>query len=205
MKINRTMAYIDGFNLYFGMRQKGWSCYYWLNLWELCQNLCKPNQKLIGVKYFTSKIKTPEDKRKRQNTYLNALKTTKGVELFYGKYDTIFLTCSRCNYKNEYPHEKMSDVQLATQLVNDAAMNQFDVALLICGDRDILPAIEICRNFYSDKRIVAAFPPMRSCDDIRYAVNAYIHVTESELKKSQLPSPIKDNRGRILHCPKEWI
>jgi hypothetical protein len=28
----RVIAYIDGFNLYYGLKDKGWRRYYWLNL-----------------------------------------------------------------------------------------------------------------------------------------------------------------------------
>ena len=28
----RLIAYIDGFNLYFGLKEKGWKRYYWLDM-----------------------------------------------------------------------------------------------------------------------------------------------------------------------------
>jgi hypothetical protein len=31
-------------NLYFGLKDKGWSCYYWLNIFVLCRNLLTPPQ-----------------------------------------------------------------------------------------------------------------------------------------------------------------
>ena len=37
--MERIIAYIDGFNLYFGLRAKGWKRYYWLNLRAMCENL----------------------------------------------------------------------------------------------------------------------------------------------------------------------
>ena len=30
--MERVNAYIDGFNLYFGLKSKGWRRYYWLDL-----------------------------------------------------------------------------------------------------------------------------------------------------------------------------
>ncbi len=65
--MDRLIAYIDGFNLYFGMKDKGWRRYYWLNLQKLCKNLLKSNQKLITTKYFTARITDPPDKQKRQS------------------------------------------------------------------------------------------------------------------------------------------
>lgn len=68
MKAERVIGYIDGFNLYFGLRDKGWRCYYWLDVKLLCQNLLKSPQHLLTVKYFTSRIKFPADK-KRDNPH----------------------------------------------------------------------------------------------------------------------------------------
>ena len=33
--MSRVVAYVDGFNLYFGLRSKGWKKYYWLDLCAL--------------------------------------------------------------------------------------------------------------------------------------------------------------------------
>jgi hypothetical protein len=71
----RVIVYIDGFNLYFGLRAKGWKKYYWLNLKKLAQSLLSSNQVLIHTKYFTAKIKEPNAKRKNQEAFLSALST----------------------------------------------------------------------------------------------------------------------------------
>ncbi len=36
MENERIITYIDGFNLYFGLREKGWRCFDWLNLKLAC-------------------------------------------------------------------------------------------------------------------------------------------------------------------------
>jgi len=87
--MERVIVYIDGFNLYFGMREKGWRRYYWLNVHSLAKNLLKPYQELVTTKYFTSRVSsTPNDpeKAKRQGEYLEALNTVQGCEIFYGHY-----------------------------------------------------------------------------------------------------------------------
>ena len=40
--MNRVISYIDGFNLYFGLKDKGWKRYYWLDLAALSGALLKP-------------------------------------------------------------------------------------------------------------------------------------------------------------------
>mgnify|MGYP006892872337 CR=1 FL=1 len=43
-KQERVIAYIDGFNLYFGMKQGGWNDSLWLNVQKLASSLLKPSQ-----------------------------------------------------------------------------------------------------------------------------------------------------------------
>ncbi len=50
--MQRVFVYIDGFNLYFGLKSKGWKRYYWLNLARLAENLLKPSQNLAMIRYF---------------------------------------------------------------------------------------------------------------------------------------------------------
>lgn len=64
--MERVIAYIDGFNFYFGLKSKGWQRYYWLNLQELARSLLLPSQRLASTKYFTARISAPPDKQRRQ-------------------------------------------------------------------------------------------------------------------------------------------
>jgi len=54
--MHQVIAYVDGFNLYYGMKEKGWRRYYWLNLELLIRNLLLNNQHLRMVKYFTALV-----------------------------------------------------------------------------------------------------------------------------------------------------
>ena len=71
----RVQVYVDGFNLYFGMLEAGYDYCKWLNLKLLATNLLKPNQELVCVKYFTSRVSNNPDKQKRQATYIEALES----------------------------------------------------------------------------------------------------------------------------------
>ena len=80
-------AYIHGFNLYYGLRSKGWRRYYWLDLRRLVERLLRPGQQLTAVRYFTTRV-VPEpgdrDKARRQNTYLEALETLPDLRIHFG-------------------------------------------------------------------------------------------------------------------------
>ena len=69
----RVIAYIDGFNLYYGLKTSAWQRFLWLDLPALAHSLIRDDQVLTKTKYFTSRIVSPEGKKKRQSTYLEAL------------------------------------------------------------------------------------------------------------------------------------
>jgi hypothetical protein len=80
------MAYIDGYNLYFGLKTKGWKWAYWLNLQKLIVLFLKPDQRLEAIKYFTSIVEYPERRHKRQSLFLEALATLSNFEIHYGHF-----------------------------------------------------------------------------------------------------------------------
>ena len=96
--LERVIAYVDGFNLYFGLRDSKLQKSMWLNVCSLISNLLQRHQKLIYTKYFTSRISGPPPgdtstgarrlagKRRRQLTYFEALDTLEDLNTFYGHY-----------------------------------------------------------------------------------------------------------------------
>jgi uncharacterized LabA/DUF88 family protein len=212
----RVIAYIDGFNLYFGLKAKGWRKYYWLDLPKLVSRLMLPGQQLLAVKYCTARVAGPspgeprhraqriEDSRRRQKTWLEALETLPLVSIFEGHYLSKELTCFNCGNSWTTHEEKMTDVQIATQLLVDAFTDQFDSALVISADSDLAPPIQEIRNRFQQKRIVAAFPPARTSQRLRQIAHASFVIGEAKLRQSQLPSAITKADGNILHRPAHW-
>src|SRR5437660_317991 len=94
--MKRTIAYIDGFNLYFGLRAQGWRKYYWLNLSKFATSVARDEQRVVQVKYFTSRIKGPPDKLKRQNDYLTAIRSLSDVLIIEGQYRSDPILCPNC-------------------------------------------------------------------------------------------------------------
>src|SRR5665647_1809642 len=95
-KKERVIAYIDGFNLYFGIKEAGFSNCKWLNLKKLVSDLLTPSQYLVEVKYFTSRVSNAPDKQKRQSNYIEAIETS-GVTIYYGHYQSSTITCKNCH------------------------------------------------------------------------------------------------------------
>jgi uncharacterized LabA/DUF88 family protein len=140
----RVIIYIDGFNLYFGLKSQGWERFLWLDVAALSRHLLQPDQTLIKTKYFTSRIKSPPDKVKRQSTYLDALESLPDVSIFYGHYLINPHTCYNCGSTYNIASEKMTDVNIAVEMLEDAFRDNFDTAILISADS----AYKLFRGFF---------------------------------------------------------
>lgn len=87
--MTRVITYIDGFNLYFGLKNKGWRRYYWLDLVALANALLRPGQTLSETHYFTARIRAAGNNQadlQRQSDYLDALATRPDLHIHYGHY-----------------------------------------------------------------------------------------------------------------------
>jgi hypothetical protein len=71
--MDRVVAYIDGFNLYFGLKAAHGRKYLWLDLQALVESLLLPNQELREVQYFTARVRDDPNGERRQAVYLDAL------------------------------------------------------------------------------------------------------------------------------------
>ena len=202
--MEKTIFYVDGFNLYFGIKTSGWNNLKWLDINLLAQNLIKPNQKIVEVNYFTSRVRNAPDKEKRQITYLEALEQYSRVNIYYGRYQPNIITCYSCGHSYSSPNEKMTDVNIAVKMLIDAFKNKFDTAILISGDSDLVPPIREIKKYFKDKKVIVAFPPKRHNISISKMANGSFIIGRKKLKDSQLPDEIVKPDGHKLIRPTEW-
>ncbi|HND88959.1 MAG TPA: NYN domain-containing protein [Saprospiraceae bacterium] len=202
--MERVITYIDGFNLYFGMKAEFGDRYLWLDVEALSKNLLLPTQELVKAKYFTSRVTNQPDKERRQNNYLEALQAHTTCNIYYGQYQANVIECKSCRSVWPSPKEKMTDVNIATQILVDAFNDNFDTALVISGDADLLPPILAVRDNFPGKRIGIYFPPRRHSISLKSRVNFSGVIGKSKLRDSQLPAEIEKPDGYILRKPIHW-
>jgi uncharacterized LabA/DUF88 family protein len=202
-KKERVLVYIDGFNLYFGMKEAGFVNCKWLDLRKLVIGLLKPEQELKIIKYFTSRVSNDPDKQKRQTTYIEALETH-NIKIFYGHYQSDIRECKRCGSVWPVYHEKMTDVNIATHMLVDAYQDNFDMAMLISGDSDLVPPINAVHKHFKQKRVFVAFPPKRHNASVALAAKGSIFIGRKKLMDSQFPAIVMKKDGYKLQKPKEW-
>ena len=205
--MERVVVYIDGFNLYYGLRSCGWRRYYWLDLHRLSQNLLRPQQVLAAVHYFTARI-SPEpgdpDKPVRQSMYLEALATLPDLQIHYGYYVAREQRCLSCGATWRTYEEKMTDVNIAVELLSDAQDDAFDTAIVISGDGDLASPVRAIRDRYPEKRAIVAFPPRRHSAALRGAADGYFTVGRNVCRDSQFPDHVAKADGYVLTRPQRW-
>ncbi len=205
--MERVVAYVDGFNLYFGLKEARWRRFYWLDVELLVRSLLKPHQDLVAVKYFTAHVSaTPSepDKANRQNTYLEALEAQTSVVLHYGHYLHKKRCCFNCGHQWLDHEEKGTDVNIAVEMLLDAFDDRFDSALLISADGDLASPIESIRRRFPRKRIVVAFPPKRHSTELEKLATASFTINRAKFSKSQLPQKVCKPDGTPLEKPATW-
>lgn len=212
----KVAAYIDGFNLYFGIRECNLKRFLWLDLLSLARKLVLPHQEVAIVKYFTARISggRPSDSpqyreqrnasRKRQSDYLQALVCATGIEVFEGQFLSKSMECRKCGATWSAFEEKMTDVNIATELLVDAFANHYDTALLISADSDLVPPVRAVRKCFPHKRVMVAFPPGRTSKELKESANGQFVVSKGHLKRSQLPNEVETETGYIIRRPEKW-
>ena len=211
-------AYIDGFNLYYGMRGKYGRRHLWLDVVRLVENL-RPKDDIVVVRYFTAIVKSEPAAARNQLEYLDALRAKYGslLDIRIGRFKTRkFRDCRRCGapYLCQCPaeyrsfEEKETDVALGASMVADTAIGLGDTTVVVSADSDLAPALAELRRVNANRRIYLALPPGNAYPSPYLAAGGVGHFTISEpaLRRSQLPPSVIDRgSGRRFSRPAKWV
>ena len=164
---------------------------------RLAENLLLPGQVLAAVRYFTARISPrpgSTSQSKRQATFLEALETRADLHIHYGHYLAKERHCPECRAEWTTHEEKMTDVNIAVELLGDAQDDAFDTAIIISGDSDLTPPVRATLDRYPEKRVIIAFPPARHSSQLADAATAAFTIGRKKLKDSQLPDEVVQTR-----------
>jgi uncharacterized LabA/DUF88 family protein len=177
----------------------------WLDLGKMCQRFLATDDHLLKIKYFTARVRNSLPSEQRQDTYLQALATYRPlIEIAEGRFQKQTRRCRTCGAQWITYEEKESDVNIAISLVEDAALDRFDTAILVSGDSDLSPAVKAAKRLRPHTQVVAVFPPLRSSDPLRKVVDRTLHIDQRMLRRSQLPDEVITANGIKLSRPAYW-
>ena len=201
----RVAVYVDGFNLYFGLRSRHARKYLWLDLQTLGVSLLRRGQTLEIVRYFTARVRDDPGGEQRQSDYLDALAAHSPlVRIKDGRFQEKDRRCRGCGSEWKVFEEKETDVNIAVALLADAVRDQFDTALVISADSDLCPAVRETKSLFPAKRIIVAFPPARHSAELKRVADGYLAIGADKIRRAQLPDEVVTEAGVVLRRPKHW-
>lgn len=195
----RAIVYIDGFNLYYRLREYGQK-YKWLDLQKLAENFVNNDTELVEVKFFTARLNGDTEQKYRQNIYLDALKKQCSKVTIIEGYFAKSRKCKFCDAKGN--EEKQTDVNIACEILSDCYENNFDIAYLISGDSDLVTPVKKVVS-YGRVIIIINAKSNRKIDELSKTATNTLYINKVHLKNSQLPLKIPTKRG-FLEKPHHW-
>jgi uncharacterized LabA/DUF88 family protein len=203
--MRRVVAYIDGMNLYHGLRDKYGRRHHWLNVDSLVRSVLLPGQQLTRVNFFTARVRNQPMSELRQETYLTAITAASPiVEIVEGRFQERSVRCHSCGSVRVTYDEKETDVHIASAIVRDAATDRYETAVLVSADGDLAPAIGTAKWLAPAKRFVAVFPPKRRSDVLRQTCDAALTIGDAKIRAAQLPDKIILPTGVAVDRPAYW-
>ena len=205
----RVIVYVDGFNVYYGFKRKGWRKFLWLDYRSVFESILKPDQLLVDVKYFTA-LSLDGESRGRQETYLNALRIRGGLTILLGKIVKRPHKCPECGHRSKRDQEKESDVNLTVQALLDAFDGRMDEVWIVSRYSDLVPLVRALREKFGLKVLIVK-PPNGSGDTtggdelVRASGEGAFWVQSRVWKRSQLPDELQERPGaRRQRRPEKW-
>ena len=147
--MERVVIYIDGSNLYHSLK----FIYGRIDVdFEKLATKLIGNRQLIRIYYYNAPVNADEEpeKYRNQQKFFERLQTI----------DYLRLVLGRIEKQGNHCVEKGVDVQLAVDMIRLANKNTYDTAILVSGDGDFAPAIEIVQDW--GKHVEVAFPSRSS-------------------------------------------
>jgi uncharacterized LabA/DUF88 family protein len=206
--LKKTFAYVDGYNLYYGMMDRNnhdptstaipaLCKYLWLDLHGYISSYLPLEYSLQRIHYFTAAALGNEAALARHKRYWKALESNRGVQIHLGKHAPA----------GDRYSEKQTDVKFALQLYEDALFRTPDCAVLVCADSDQVPALQEIRKLGQSIELRAIFPPARYSDDLRKHADIRHRSDNERLREWQFPDEVGYTRaGHLIRVsrPLEW-
>ncbi|MFG1683082.1 NYN domain-containing protein [Nonomuraea sp. NPDC049269] len=203
----RVGVYVDGFNLYDGLKRLSGRRDLWLDLAAMARDLLRPGQRLELVTYFTTLVRGDPTSVERQRAYLAALKAH-GADVVLGRFQEQLRRCRKCGATWRSYEEKKTDAAIASAMVADVALSAIDVVMLVSADSDLCAAVEKIREIDvlrgTKTRVVAAFPPGKSSDGLRRCSDAWFPIGAAVVRRSQFPDVVSGPGDAVYHRPPHW-
>ncbi len=171
MNKERVAIFIDGSNLYHNLRRYKIQA----NFESLIQTL-ENRREIVKIYYYTALLHRDFDENKynKHKKFLQYLAQIPKMNIVL------------CDLKKVISHDgsinftiKGDDVYLATDLISQAYENSYDIAIIVSGDEDFIPAIKVVQK--RGKKVINAFFPKSSSYSLRMCCDGSINIKKALL------------------------
>lgn len=200
----RAVLYVDGFNLYYAIKDLQKPHYKWLNLWRLGQKIIRSRDEFISRVVFCSAFVGDKDKLARHRAYVRALQLV-GVTPIMGHYVREPMNCHNCGHSWGKSTEKETDINLALAVYDDAQQGVCDHAYLVTADSDQAATARMLKLRFPSTILTTVSPPGRphSQHILRYA-DAKIALNEGHLDRAVFPGFVTAAGEASVVRPREY-
>lgn len=204
--MKKVAAFVDGFNVYYSMQKSQANVlhkYKWLNLRKLLNKYIFPLTEELGAIYYFSALTNDNDKRGRHLAYINALRSEKiSVIMGYLRYDPI--ECPSCKGTFMRPIEKQTDANIISQVMKMAILDEFDLALIVSADSDLVPMIKAIRQIKPSKEFRVVIPINQKAKELTQVCGDRRKVQDVHLADAQFPESVTLTDGTTVTRPVTW-
>ena len=203
-RLMRKLAFfIDGFNLYHAIKaNKALHKYKWLDLSKLCKSFCRSDDVIQQIFYFTAYANFKPEGMERHKIYVRALES-KGIKPIFGEFKRKDKFCYACKKLTQSYEEKETDVNIAIKLFQTAIHDLYDMAIIISGDSDLIPAIQAVKDTFPDKTIGVVIPIGRRAEALKHVAHFHMKMKLKHLETCQLSDRVELD-GKIIVRPESW-
>jgi uncharacterized LabA/DUF88 family protein len=197
--MSRVACYVDGFNLYHAISDLNKPHLKWLNIKALAESLCRNDETLVKVAYFSAYATWLPGPYARHRQFVNALKAS-GVQCHMARFSEKTAKCRNCGDVWKTHEEKETDVHISLTLLEDAIDDAFDRAILISADGDHVPAVRRIRSRLPTKQIFLAAPPGRrgKARELQKVCTSGMEITAGRIARCLLPENVLDAAGVVV-------
>ena len=176
--------YVDGFNLFFGIRSRNPKAVNF-DVTSYVRSRLGTNQVLSSVRYYSAPLIGSPEAERAQKRYFAALRAS-NVEVILGRFQQKTIHCEHCGQSIPSFEEKMTDVHIAVDVLADGLLDRYDVAILVTADSDLVPPIRKLARCAKDKRVVVCLPPNRNSKDLKRYAEGHFHIDPKDLLNFQM-------------------
>ena len=129
-----------------------------------------------------------------------------GVGVILGQFRRTTKKCQICNAQYQTYEEKRTDVNIADHLFVNAQKDNYDKAVIVSGDSDLIPAVTAVTETFVDKHFSLVIPIGRRAQELQECVgnDASMRMKELHLRTSQLPDTFRLRDGKEVKKPIQW-